>query len=800
MLSMLRCLSGAGLGLALAASLAFGAIPLDEKPAGPGEWGYRPAHETASEVNPPAFVWRPMKDLRWELQVASDPGFSRLIYSASGLEWNVHCPSRVLAPGAYHWRYRGHGDAGTTSWSRGRAFSIPEAAPEMPLPPRAELLARIPREHPRLFTRPEHLPRLRELAAGDLRADYDRMLAECEEILADPPDVSEPPKYPPDVQRKDERWREIWWGNRLRVVNSLGKAAVLGFAWRLSGKEAYGAEAKRILLAFTEWDPRGSTGIRYNDEAGMPAAYYLARTYTFIYPLLSEEERAACRRVARVRGADIYAHLLSRPQLWRPYESHANRLWHFLGELGIAFHGEVRGADDWVWFAVNVFYHCYPVWSDADGGWHEGYAYWISYQERFTWWADVMREALGLDAFRKPYYSQVGFYAMYLMPPGKLGGGFGDLCANKKAADSRRLMSVLAAQAGNPYWQWYVEALGGPRRADDYVGFIRGALPPVEAKPPGDLPTSRLFLGTGQAMLNTTLENARDDVQVVFKSSPFGTQSHGYAANNSFLLFAYGQRLLIESGYRDIYGSDHHANWMWSTRSVNNITINGGQGQIKHSAAARGEITAFTTTPELDLVEGEAGAAHPGLARFTRTLLFAKPDLVVVYDRLVAEEPATFEYWLHAVNRFQGDDPRQVRVENEGVACDISFLYPSGLQLAQTNQYDPNPRERVKLREWHLTASTPEKRKEMQFITLYRPHRVVATDLDRTPPKAALERVEGGYLLRAALEGGELTALLPMVHEAWLRAGELETSGGIVKARLLRNGRTTSVAADGVSR
>ena len=33
-------------------------------------------------------------------------------------------------------------------------------------------------------------------------------------------------------------------------------------------------------------------------------------------------------------------------------------------------------------------------------------------------------------------------------------------------------------------------------------------------------------------------------MQVVFKSSPMGTRSHGNAANNSFVLWAYGQRLL----------------------------------------------------------------------------------------------------------------------------------------------------------------------------------------------------------------------------------------------------------------
>ena len=37
------------------------------------------------------------------------------------------------------------------------------------------------------------------------------------------------------------------------------------------------------------WNPRGATGYRYNDEAGMPFAYHFSRAYTFLHPLLSEE-------------------------------------------------------------------------------------------------------------------------------------------------------------------------------------------------------------------------------------------------------------------------------------------------------------------------------------------------------------------------------------------------------------------------------------------------------------------------------------------------------------------------------
>ena len=770
-------------------------LPLDETPAVESDWGYRPATEAVVKTNPPSFCWRPQKGIvSWELVCRPPDGSSESEYRVTGITLNVHCPPRCFATGRYQWSYRGvDADGQKTDWSRVRTFTIPADAANMPMPTREELLARIPKTHPRLFVRPEDLGRLRGLASGPMQEEFRRLQLQCDKLVANPPPTAEPEKYPAGMERGSDPWRKIWWGNRTYTTSALDGAATLAFTRLLGGKEEYGQTARRILMECAEWDPKGATGYRYNDEAGMPYNYYFARTYTFVYDLLSEEERRKCLAVMKIRGEEMYRHLCPR-HLWRPYSSHSNRAWHFLGELGVTFLNEIEGADDWVWFAMNVFYNVYPVWSDDDGGWHEGSAYWSSYLGRFSWWADVMRSSMSVDAYQKPFFSQAGYYAMYLMPPGKRGGGFGDQTAGRTANSNVSLVSVFAAQASNPYWQWYVEQMGGPRNRSGYVGFIRGALPKVEPKAPDDLPSSKLFRGIGQAYLNSTLEDAGEDVQIVFKSSPFGTQSHGYEANNSFLLWAYGRRLLIRSGRRDSYGSDHHRNWMWTTRSVNNITVN-GVGQKIHSSTSEGRVTAFATTRWIDVVIGEAGDAYrvdktsknPDgklLDRFTRAVLFIKPELVVVFDRLAARQPSTFEYRLHSVSEFSVTDQRNIDLSVGDVACPIAFLAPEGLSFTQTDQYDPNPRPRVTLREWHLTATTRGKVKNVEFVTLLRPHRAG----EDVPRKAELQRVDGGYILAADLSDGLVLILLPIDETATVAADGQETTGKILIQRRRADG------------
>ncbi|MHC4402738.1 MAG: hypothetical protein ACYTG0_24000, partial [Planctomycetota bacterium] len=146
-------------------------------------------------------------------------------------------------------------------------------------------------------------------------------------------------------------------------------------------------------------------------------------------------------------------------------------------------------------------------------------------------------------------------------------------------------------------------------------------------------------------------------------------------------------------------------------RSVNNVTVD-GHGQGRRTASARGRITAFHTTPSIDVVVGEAGDAYVDesdrqrrvLDRFTRAILFVKPELIVVFDRLVATRPSTYQYWLHALEEMKVEDQHDIEVRAGDVVCEIDVLTPDGLTFTQTDQYDPNPRERISLREWHLTA------------------------------------------------------------------------------------------------
>ena len=234
------------------------------------------------------------------------------------------------------------------------------------------------------------------------------------------------------------------------------------------------------------------------------------------------------------------------------------------------------------------------------------------------------------------------------------------------------------------------------------------------------------------------------------RAVPWGLKVTALTRKIRFRSLRLGERLLIHTGQRDIHGSDHHKNWMHHTKSTNCITVN-NESQLRNHAAATGEILAFRTSAAFDYVAGEAAPAYPGkLKKFTRQILFAKPDVVVICDTVVANEASIFQYHLHAETEMAVDG-QTIKIATGNAGCVVSLLHPADLKSAKPTQFNPPPRDRIQLAEYHLTAETTAPQKEAMVIAILRPHK--ADDAPKGKPA-----LQGGGLVTVPLpRGGELT-------------------------------------------
>jgi hypothetical protein len=716
--------------LLLAAQTLFSQTP-DREPL-VDEWGYRPADGSTVALNPPSLTWVHEKGAAgYIVEWADNAAFSHPT-TVRDLHFSVYTHSKPMKEGTYCWRYRiVSSDKRLSSWSRTRRFIVPAGATVFAQPTMDEMRRRIPKGHPRLFARPEDVPRLKAWAQGGGRDAFQKIISRANELL-----TAEPTPEPTvRANAYDPKTSKFWWSNRVQTVNALQEAEILSFAWLLTSEKKYGERARDFTMRLAAWDPDGPTNFELNCEAAKPMLHRLARAYDWAWPMFTPEQRAKIRAVMLRRAEDAWKSGEVRQgvgHLNQPYDSHGNRTWHKLGEYAIATFGESPEAERFLDYAVTKFFAAYPVWSDDDGGWHEGLSYFAGYMSKVTWWLDVARVALGIDGFKKPFFAHFGDYLLYSVPPGTPELGLGDLSYRPPSA-GWSFMDFFVRRTGNPFWAWWLDAWKIPPYSDEPVlAFLWSEAPPVTPKAPTSLPTSKVFRGTGVAVLNTTLLDAAENVELRFKASPMGRWSHGHEPHNSFTLDAYGVALLVNNVYRDLYGTPFHKDWVWTSRAQNALLVD-GFGQKPHSADLGGRIVKWDFQDGMEYLVGDAAASYEGrLKKALRHVVFVKPDLIVLADEVEAPKPSTYQWMLHGQGPFEVREADQLLVLDRGEAgVVVDYVSERPLRMRQWTGYEPQPDHSYLASikspgippQWHVEAASTEPADSSFTLTVLRPYR-----------------------------------------------------------------------------
>ena len=132
----------------------------------PGFVDYAPADGSRCAMNPPTFVWLPVKGVKeYTLQWSRNPAFPQAETTTVQVPICIYAPRQVFDPGKWHWRF-GVNAAGAAQplYSKTRAFEVAAAAPKVPLPDVKEVVRKLTGLRPRDFVRPDELPRWREMA------------------------------------------------------------------------------------------------------------------------------------------------------------------------------------------------------------------------------------------------------------------------------------------------------------------------------------------------------------------------------------------------------------------------------------------------------------------------------------------------------------------------------------------------------------------------------------------------------------------------------------------------------------
>lgn len=531
------------------------------------------------------------------------------------------------------------------------------------------------------------------------------------------------------------------------------KTLLAAAVWLRTGSPAAAAEAKRRALNLASWSPAGMTGFpSINDQAARSVTVALVLAYDWLYGQWTPAEQTLLLSAIRPRLLAILSNVpygLNNGLVldaW-PYGSHRQMTMAATTVICTVLGGRGDSLYDQCVIDIVPRYLARPVpWGVNDGGYSQGtnYAHWDLQWGHFRFWA-MLKQVVSVDLWQTAWAKGYINYMAYFLPPGTAKGMFGDNAETNWSGVWATQGKTYAGYLPSPLANWYARNLSGEEKPQltlllapqQNMSLISTVLPTGTAN-------GVLIPSIGWAAMHSDLGNPLR-TSVYFKSSPYGSYNHSHADQNSFILHAGGQVLAIDSGYYDSHGSAHWQNWYKQTKAHNAITYDGGLGQTVTAISgdttgmdAKGAITQFSTTANYDLVTGDALPAYGGaLTTAVRSMVYLRPNTLVVFDSLTSVTPRTWEWNAHALSKMAVISSNNIKITQGGVLLCVRQVAGPSVAFSQTNLFSTPPNGTYS-NQWHGTFSSLEKSTTALFVTVLEvgctnaPLTVVGTGNSRT--------------------------------------------------------------------
>jgi hypothetical protein len=127
----------------------------------------------------------------------------------------------------------------------------------------------------------------------------------------------------------------------------------------------------------------------------------------------------------------------------------------------------------------------------------------------------------------------------------------------------------------------------------------------------------------------------------------------------------------------------------------------------------------FESGDGFDYAIGRAEAAYDGkLTRAERSIVYLRPDTIVVHDSLASGTPRTWEWNLHALNRMTPGPDNRVTLRNGPASMCVQLVSGPEVEFRQTDQFTTRPSSGAN--QWHGMFASTSKSPAAEFIAVMR--------------------------------------------------------------------------------
>jgi hypothetical protein len=385
--------------------------------------------------------------------------------------------------------------------------------------------------------------------------------------------------------------------------------------------EKYAQGAIELLLDFI-----GDKGSAYGDNTEVPGGYSnnLATAYrvkrmlnAFNYLVKNSASMDANACTAMLKNIWVLGNFLNHPSSFNPGNNWGSTQSASLNQIAVTF-PEFSSASAWESTSTTRLEQMFDSLLKRDG----------SYKEASTMYTGVGTSGfsaplkfseLNGKTYSKTYkdkLAQIYTYYMDTTLPDLGDAGYGD---SDYTANHASYLSTAAGIYPDRNDFKYVSTGGALGTAPDY--------------------TSKVWRTKVEAVLRSGWDE--DDLYMHIND---GNGNHGHHDNMGLIAYAYGKRLLIDSGRFAYIDEDPRRQWLVSTEAHNTIEI--GNNNSNESV---GQVKRFATTELYDFVEFKDTGAYTtanlssNITQF-RSVLFLKPNYWIVSDYLTDSGTASRTY------------------------------------------------------------------------------------------------------------------------------------------------------------
>ncbi len=685
-----------------------------------------PREEHELYVNPaPLIVPRSVKDKDdfLEFELSQDSTFtSESTYRSGQVEWYMYNIHEQMAPGIWYWRFHVVDTDGTVGpWSEVNKFTVTGKEPVFVTPSFETFKQNIPTTYPRLncfldadiqklsLPLTEEHPEFRDLR--------DRANSALNITLpADPYD------YNLENLASDVRYK-LEYGYIL-----------------LKGKQYYDKilQIGRTLINYGITDDKMKSLSNFNAGGAVET---ISICYDLCQDDLTEDEKAKAEDII-FRFVDYYYNVSHKGRI----ENHIfeNHTWQIV--MAEMFKAALTICQEYP-EAMEALEYYYELWTarapasgfNRDGAWINGTGYFDTNIYTLYYMPMIFTHLTGFNFLEHPWYKNLGRALTYSWLPDTYTTGFGDIGNPTQAPFRLRVAfaDILARELKDPYAAWYVQQCGNLhqdiafrlyRIAREYLTYDGSNTDVFE--------NFVWYQDIGEGVAYSDMINRGSNLSLAFRSSPFGSGSHTLADQNSFKLLYKGVYVYMNAGYYQSFNDAHSLLQFRNTRGHNTIMINNiGQpfttrayGNIpralngKNIAYFLGDAShAYCGTSEYSMWQDafanaglsqtpEYGFGETPLNNYKRHIFMLRPNKVVIYDELGADEPATWQWLLHSPVEFNiAGNKITTHYEDKGGFTSVAQIYSNQTpEITKTNEWFPGgePAEAAE-KQWHLTADFP---------------------------------------------------------------------------------------------